>query len=127
MGPGLTIIKHGQYYWHTCIRCLLRRAHDSPLGRRGKPAERILYADPEHLQVLHWCDTDEEPIVPDIESYPGDGKGGKRSVSLVNVTEIRRGVDLDPLKAGYCGTAVLRKHCEPVHYAYSFSLITPER
>jgi hypothetical protein len=97
------------------------------LGRRGSPAERIIFADPEHLQVLHWCDTNEELSLPTHEALRADGKDDKRSVSLINVLEIRRGVELDPLKAGYCGTAVLRKHCEPAQYAYCFSLITADR
>ena len=96
-------------------------------GRRGKPAERMIYSDPEHLQVLYWCEPEEDATIPSIEALRVDGKDNKRSVSLVNVLEIRRGIDMDPLKPGYCGTAVLRKHCEPVHFAYSFSLITSER
>mmetsp|Transcript_13290 Transcript_13290/g.21755 ORF Transcript_13290/g.21755 Transcript_13290/m.21755 type:complete len:521 (+) Transcript_13290:75-1637(+) len=106
LGPGLTVVKH---------------------GRRGSPAERIIYADPEHLQVLHWCEPGEERSLPTNEVLRTDGKDNKRSVSLVNVLEIRRGVELDPLKPGYCGTAVLRKHCEPAQYAFCFSLITAER
>lgn len=77
--------------------------------------------------MLYWCEPEEEAIVPSIEGLRVDGKDNKRSVSLMNVLEIRRGVDLDPLKAGYCGTAVLRKHCEPANYAYCFSLITADR
>lgn len=96
-------------------------------GRRGKPAERIIFSDPEHLQVLYWCESEEDAFIPSHEILRADGKDNKRSVSLVNVLEIRLGVDLDPLKPGYCGTAVLRKHCEPVNFASCFSLITAER
>lgn len=44
-----------------------------------------------------------------------------------SATEIRKATALDPLKNGYCGTAVLRRNLEPVEYSVSFTIFTPER
>jgi hypothetical protein len=73
---------------------------------------------------LFWCqDFTELSSVMRVREIPPDA----RSVNLLDVNEIRRGTEEDPSHPGYCGTAILRKHCHPAKFCYSLSLITDAR
>lgn len=73
---------------------------------------------------LFWCqDFTELSSVMRVSQIPPDA----RSVNLLDVNEIRRGTEEDPQYPGYCGTAILRKHCHPSKFCYAISLITKNR
>ena len=96
------------------------------LGRQGKPKERILFNGVDDaLAILYWAD-EQELIDHKARKAIGIPQGA-RSLVLRNVREIRRGTDLDPTRTGYCGTANLRKYCEPIDYAYCISLVFVDR
>jgi hypothetical protein len=97
------------------------------LGRHGKPKERVLFRgrDDDDLLTIHCAD-----VASTGEGKRRDAKGlpmGARSINLRAVREIRRGTAVDPSSPEYCGTATLRRHCEPADYAYCVSLILPDR
>jgi hypothetical protein len=95
-------------------------------GRQGKPKERILFNGVDDaLAILYWAD-EEELLAHKARKAIGIPQGA-RSLLLRNVQEIRRGTDLDPTRPGYCGTANLRKYCEPIDFAYCVSLIFVDR
>ncbi len=73
---------------------------------------------------IYWCqDFTEYSSVMRVTEIPPDA----RVINLLEIQEIRRGTEPDPLAPGYCGTATLRKHCHPSRYCYSISLITDSR
>lgn len=111
---------------HVLTAMLSRGLRVIKFGRQGKPKERILFNGVDDaLAILYWAD-EEELIEHKARKAIGIPQGA-RSLLLRNVREIRRGTDLDPSRSGYCGTANLRKYCEPIDYAYCISLIFVDR
>ncbi len=82
----------------------------------------VLRVNSNDLSVIYMCH-ESDSSNRGGDQVPNDAK----PIHLRYVSEIRRGTSIDPQNPGLCGTALLRKYCEPIHYAYCISFIMGER
>lgn len=87
-------------------------------GNAGDPKPRILYCDPSCTKI-GW------------KTLGGGAAKTTQMFPISKCSEVRKSSELDPATKNsrpmLCGTANLRRSCDPAHQARAFSLIFPER